>query len=192
MAGLSDSEPVSRILSRADIYLAGAEALTGRRSAPATYLDLAEPGRRSCLALHRAGFAWPPCHHDAGALLPHLFTFACTRLTCGRAIGRMFLWHFPAAFAGWALPTALPFGVRTFLEAVVSPPRVRLARTEDFRGPRRPQRGSEKACRLPPGLVGNPAWPAPGAPGHFGGDPGRLRQLPKARRGWSAPRASPG
>ena len=113
-----------------------AGALTGRRSAPATYLDLAEPGRRSCLALHRAGFAWPPCHHDAGALLPHLFTFACTRLTCGRAIGRVFLWHFPAAFAGWALPTALPFGVRTFLEAVVSPPRVRLARSGDFRAQR--------------------------------------------------------
>jgi hypothetical protein len=110
-----------------------AEALTGRRSAPATYLDLAEPGRRSCLALHRAGFAWPSCHHDAGALLPHLFTFACTRLTCGRAIGRMFLWHFPAAFAGWALPTALPFGVRTFLEADFSPPRVRSARSSDVR-----------------------------------------------------------
>src|SRR4051794_5434209 len=28
-------------------------------------------------------------HRDAGALLPHLFTFACTRLTCGRAIGRV-------------------------------------------------------------------------------------------------------
>jgi hypothetical protein len=42
----------------------------------------------------------------------------------------MFLWHFPAAFAGWALPTALPFGVRTFLEADFSPPRVRLARNQ--------------------------------------------------------------
>jgi len=75
------------------------------------------------LALHRAGFAWPPRHRDAGALLPHLFTFACTRLTCGRAIGRVFLWHFPAGFPGWALPTALPYGVRTFLEAVFSPRR---------------------------------------------------------------------
>src|SRR4051794_41939548 len=28
-------------------------------------------------------------HRDTGALLPHLFTFACTRLTCGRAIGRV-------------------------------------------------------------------------------------------------------
>ena len=29
-----------------------------------------------------------------------------------------FLWHFPAGFPGWALPTALPCGVRTFLEAL--------------------------------------------------------------------------
>ena len=56
--------------------------MSGHLSHPAAYLDLAGPGRRSCLALHRAGFAWPPRHRDAGALLPHLFTFACTRLTC--------------------------------------------------------------------------------------------------------------
>src|SRR6266545_3229287 len=30
-----------------------------------------------------------PRHRGPGALLPHLFTFACTRLTCGRAIGRV-------------------------------------------------------------------------------------------------------
>jgi hypothetical protein len=33
------------------------------------------------LALHRVGFAWPPRHRDAGALLPHLFTLAGTGLT---------------------------------------------------------------------------------------------------------------
>jgi len=27
-------------------------------------------------ALHRVGLAWPPCHHGAGALLPHHFTVA--------------------------------------------------------------------------------------------------------------------
>jgi len=90
---------------------------------PAAYLDLAGPGRRSCLALHLAGFAWPARHRAAGALLPHHFTFACTRLTCGRAIGRVFLWHFPAGFPGWALPTAMPCGVRTFLEGFSLPPR---------------------------------------------------------------------
>jgi len=60
------------------------------------------------LALHRAGFAWPPRRRDAGALLPHPFTFACARLTCGRAIGRVFLWHFPAGFPGWRNPPPCP------------------------------------------------------------------------------------
>ena len=128
---------------------------------PATYLDLAEPGRRSCLALHRAGFAWPSCHHDAGALLPHPFTFACTRLTCGRAIGRMFLWHFPAAFAGWLLATALPFGVRTFLEADFSPPRVRLARPTDVRE-RSAARKPGRPPRLKPCGRRRPPCPTPG------------------------------
>ena len=41
-----------------------------------------------------------------------------------RAIGRMFLWHFPAGFPGWALPTALPSGVRTFLEGYLPRDRV--------------------------------------------------------------------
>jgi NAD(P)-dependent dehydrogenase (short-subunit alcohol dehydrogenase family) len=100
----------------------GVVAPGSRRSGPAAYLDLAGQGRRSCLALHRAGFAWPPRHRGAGALLPHHFTFACTQLTCGCAIGRMFLWHCPADFPGWALPTASPYGVRTFLEGLSLPP----------------------------------------------------------------------
>jgi hypothetical protein len=29
--------------------------------------------------LHRVGFAWPPRHRDAGALLPHHFNLACPR-----------------------------------------------------------------------------------------------------------------
>jgi len=95
-----------------------------RRGGPAAYLDLAGQGRRSCLALHRAGFAWPPRHRGAGALLPHHFTFACTRLTCGRAIGRVFLWHFPAGFPGWALPTALALWCPDFPRGVFSPPAV--------------------------------------------------------------------
>ena len=36
----------------------------------------------------------------------------------------MFLWHFPAGFPGWELPTALPFGVRTFLEGYLPRDRV--------------------------------------------------------------------
>ena len=109
------SGPVSRILSERLSVSPGPES-RGPPKRPAAYLDLAGQGRRSCLALHRAGFAWPPRRRDAGALLPHHFTFACSRLTCGRAIGCVFLWHSPAGFPGWALPTALPSGVRTFLE----------------------------------------------------------------------------
>ena len=100
------------------------EGGAGLRRLPAAYLDLAGPARRSCLALHRTGFAWPPRHRDAGALLPHPFTFACSRLTCGRAIGRVFLWHFPAGFPGWALPTVLALGCPDFPRGVFSPPAV--------------------------------------------------------------------
>jgi len=96
------------------------------------------------LALHRAGFAWPPRHRGAGALLPHHFTFACTRLTCGRAIGRVFLWHFPAGFPGWALPTASPYGVRTFLEGFSLPPRS-LGPPSDGSAAKR-QHGNLKGC----------------------------------------------
>ena len=38
-----------------------------------------QPSNASCSALHRVGLAWPPCHHGAGALLPHHFTFAAGR-----------------------------------------------------------------------------------------------------------------
>jgi hypothetical protein len=31
------------------------------------------------LALHLVGFAWPPRHRDAGALLPHHFNLAGPR-----------------------------------------------------------------------------------------------------------------
>ena len=43
-----------------------------------------------------------------------------------RRLGGVFLWHFPAGFPGSALPTTLPFGVRTFLEGRFSlrPPRL--------------------------------------------------------------------
>jgi hypothetical protein len=34
---------------------------------------------RSYSPLLRVGFAKPPCHHDAGALLPHRFSFSADR-----------------------------------------------------------------------------------------------------------------
>src|SRR3954451_20021231 len=62
-----------------------------------------------------------PRHRDAGALLPHLFTLACARLTCGRAIGGMSLWHFPAGFPGSGFPTTLALRCPDFPRRVVSP-----------------------------------------------------------------------
>ena len=107
---LSGSRPVSRILSCATIHLSGRP---GPRRAAC---------KRSCLALHRVGFAGPPRHRDAGALLPHLFNLAGPRRTSQpRTWAVCFLWHFPAGFPGSALPTTLPCDVRTFLEGVVPP-----------------------------------------------------------------------
>ena len=63
----------------------------------------------------------------AGGLLHHRFT-----LTFGvnrKAV--CFLWHCPAGHPGWALPTTLPCGVRTFLDS-----RERTAITRSTRPPR--------------------------------------------------------
>ncbi len=122
--GPLDSGSLSRILSGATIHLNGAEAPRDRvLRDPAAYLDLSGPGHRSCLALHRVGFARPPRHRDAGALLPHLFTIACaSHEVMPSAVS--FLWHFPAGFPGWELPTTLPFSVRTFLEGYLPRDRV--------------------------------------------------------------------
>ena len=56
-------------------------------SRPATYLDLAGLGQRSCLVLHLAGFTWPLRHRSAGALLPHHFTLTCAPRSYRGAIG---------------------------------------------------------------------------------------------------------
>jgi hypothetical protein len=111
-AGPLVSRPVSRILSWAAIHLCG-------RPGPWRVTC-----KRSCLALHRVGFAQPPRRRDAGALLPHHFTLACAELSSGSAIGGVFLWHFPAGFPGSVSPTTLPCGVRTFLDGLSVPPRL--------------------------------------------------------------------
>jgi len=79
-----------------------------------------------------------PCHdrhRPRGALLPHLFTLTldisprAAGLTPARRLKRSlatiefrdpsravcFLWHYPSAHAGLALPTTVPCPVRTFL-----------------------------------------------------------------------------
>jgi hypothetical protein len=47
---------------------------------------------------------------SAGGLLHHRFTLAA-----GCPVAVSSLWHFPAGHPGWALPTTLPCGARTFL-----------------------------------------------------------------------------
>src|SRR5919202_2275071 len=71
--------------------------------------------RRNLFALHRTGFGEPPCRHGAGGLLPHLFTLAFD-VSRDPSLAVSFLCHFPSAFAAWDFPSALPCGVRTFLE----------------------------------------------------------------------------
>jgi uncharacterized protein YegP (UPF0339 family) len=73
-------------------------------------LDLAPGG------VYRAA----PVTRNAGGLLHRRFT-----LTAAGAAAVCFLWHCPAGHPGWALPTTLPFGARTFLGE--SPPRGRPA-----------------------------------------------------------------
>lgn len=120
LRGLRGSRPVSRILSRMAIHL-GHRLLGGASSYPA-------PGRaassRGLFALHRAGFGKPPCRHDAGGLLPHLFTLA-TPASCESRVRRcVFCATFRRLSPPGIYPSALPCGVRTFLE-----PRERLAAT---------------------------------------------------------------
>lgn len=105
----------SRILSWAAIHLCG---LPGPRRAAC---------ERSCLALHPVGFAWPPCHHDAGALLPHHFNLACARMGGRPAHPRHRRCVSVALSRGFprvGLPTTAPCDVRTFLDGLSPPPRL--------------------------------------------------------------------
>ncbi len=79
---------------------------------PTRRLRASNPQTPPYSALHRVGLAWPPCHHGAGALLPHHFTFAAG--PSRRAV--YFLWRFPWGFPRWTLSSTLLYGVRTFLE----------------------------------------------------------------------------
>ncbi len=82
------------------------------RAAPAAY-----PGTRRAAS---SSPVWPcsgrglprgSCHHDPGGLLHHPFTLPRTL----RAEAVCSLWHCLADCSGWALPTVLPCGARTFL-----------------------------------------------------------------------------
>ena len=76
-----------------------------------------------------------PVARDAGGLLPHRFTLARTGASPRRPLAVCSLLHFPSGHPAWALPSALPCGVRTFLRgpAETGPrrpsPRLRSRRT---------------------------------------------------------------
>src|SRR6266571_2132386 len=55
-----------------------------------------------------------PVTRGAGGLLPHRFTLTATE-GWPPVAAVCFLWHFPSRHRDWVLPSAIPFGVRTFL-----------------------------------------------------------------------------
>lgn len=59
-----------------------------------------------------------PVTREAGGLLHHRFTLTRPRYRANTAPPRAVcsLWHWPAGYPEWALPTTLPCGARTFLE----------------------------------------------------------------------------
>jgi hypothetical protein len=129
------SRQISRILfvlGRAIIYL-GRRLPAASGTLPATQRsravsDAVPPGRNgqggSVLPPTWACWRWGlPCrtrHRARGALLPHPFTLACEPSRRAAPSAVCFLWHFPSARAGSALPTTVPCPVRTFLPIVRS------------------------------------------------------------------------
>ncbi len=110
-----------------------------------------QPSNIPCLTLLRVGFtkpSWSPrtlvVSYTTVSPLP---AHRSTRAVC-------FLWHCPAGHPGWALPTTLPCGVRTFLggtqgaDAAARPARPRLSRIPRSRR-RDHQRARFGAPRLP-------------------------------------------
>ena len=66
---------------------------------------------RSYSPLLRVGFAKPSRCRDAGALLPHRFSFS----PADKAGESSFLWHFPSRRRALPLAGTLPNGAPTFL-----------------------------------------------------------------------------
>src|SRR5687767_565072 len=76
--------------------------------------------RATLLILLQVGFTEPL--RSPGALVVSYTTVS--PLPSGRSRAAVcFLWHCPAGHPGWALPTTLPCGARTFLDAGCPPPR---------------------------------------------------------------------
>ncbi len=95
------------------------------RQAPATYPGTTRAALSSpYLVLLRVGFTVPRDVIPArGALLPHRFTLTTHTRRCRSAV--CFLLHWPSARTAQALPGTLPYGARTFLDALTRDATVR-------------------------------------------------------------------
>src|SRR4051794_40719218 len=76
-----------------------------------------QPSDVRCSTLLRAGFAEPT--RSPGPLVVSCTTVSPLPQAMLQAVCS--LWHFPAGCPGWVLPTALPCGARTFLDATSTP-----------------------------------------------------------------------
>ncbi len=119
MENEGESQPVSRILYPVSTGWWSSIWDRRYRRPLAAYpsLERCGPQHRLLFGLAPGGvYQAGPVTRTAGGLLPHLFTLAHRRRMRHSAGGRFpFLWHFPSGRPAWALPSSLPFGVRTFL-----------------------------------------------------------------------------
>jgi len=107
------SPGVSRILSRTTICL-GQALLPGSCGLPGTWRAGHPVPARPC---SRWGLPSRPVTRDAGGLLHHRFTLACGPEDPSAVCS---LLHFPSGRPAWVLPSTVPCGVRTFLDAGAS------------------------------------------------------------------------
>ena len=104
------------------------------------------------MALYRVGFAQPPRHRDAGALLPHHFTLAGLKLCSGSRLRRCsFCGTFPRVSPGRSYRPPCPV-MSGLSSKAASPPQLlglhppRIAAFQDFRRPS-PPHGEREALR---------------------------------------------
>ena len=100
-------------------------------------------GGPAFLVLLRVGFT--ELRRSPGALVVSYTAVSPLPGLPGRAV--CFLWHCPAGHPGWALPTTLPCGVRTFLSPVTRAAIIRPTRpSRKFSLQRRRATPSNKKC----------------------------------------------
>src|SRR3954452_5514660 len=115
-----------------------------------------QPSNVRCSTLLRAGFAEPT--RSPGSLVVSCTTVSPlpprglrrsrqARPTRTDESAVCSLWHCPAGCPGWVLPTALPFGARTFLGAHLTT-YAAVARPAPPRRHRRPRDGERPASRV--------------------------------------------